>query len=305
MLSIDFRRAAAAHRLALPLLAILCAVCAVSARATDSTATPAKWGALLWHDEFDQPVGSGPDESRWTYALGDSGWGNAELQCYTDSRENSLVAADPEAGDGRVLVIRALRDEVGRTTSARITTRGKFAVKFGRIEARLKVPKGQGIWPAFWMLGENEAEHGWPHCGEIDVMELLGHEPERVYGSLHGPGYSGIDSLTGSVRHAAMGGQSPEGDSGESIVADFSSAYHVFAVEWRPGRIEWFCDGLRYHVVDESELPEGAHWVFDETPHFLLLNLAVGGKWPGYPDDTTEFPQEYRIDYVRVYAAQD
>jgi len=268
---------------------------------------------LIWQDEFAQPVGSGPDPSKWTHDLGDHGWGNAELQCYTDSRENAFVVADAEATDGRALVIRALRDSEGRYTSARIKTQGKFAAKFGRIEARLKLPKGQSVWAAFWTLGATIGECGWPECGEIDIMELLGHEPDKVYGTIHGPGHSGGDNQTTAHYRigkrdtdGSVGGDLPRGDwqnSARRGVAetDFSTGYHVFAVEWQPGRIEWFVDGERYHSLTPADLPEGARWVFDDTPQFILLNLAVGGHWPGYPDDTTEFPQDYRIDYVRVW----
>jgi len=274
----------------------------------------------IWQDEFARPLGSGPDPRNWAHDLGDHGWGNAELQRYTDSRENAFVIADPEATDGRALVIRAVRDGEGGYTSARIKTQTKFAIQFGRIEARLKLPKGQGVWAAFWTLGETIETRGWPECGEIDIMEALGHEPDKVYGTIHGPGHSGGDNQT--TAHYRIGKfdtvsdsdrDSPRGDLQNGVgnadafpvaeaAADFSTGYHVFAVEWQPGRIEWFVDGECYHSLTLEDLPEGAKWVFDDTPQFILLNLAVGGHWPGYPDTTTEFPQDYRIDYVRVYA---
>ncbi len=243
--------------------------------------------APLWQDEFNQPVGSGPDPAKWVYDLGDNGWGNKELQTYTNTRENSFVANDPEATDGRALVIKAQRTLPGGYTSARLKTHGKFATKFGRIEARLKLPKGQGIWPAFWMLGDNIDAVPWPACGEIDIVELIGHQPGTLYGTLHGPGYSGSHGLS---KFTLL----PAG----SIFAD---AYHVFAVDWKPGRIDWLLDGKIYHSLTPGDLPAGTKWVFDDMSGFILLNLAVGGVWPGYPDDTTVFPQEYRIDYVRVY----
>lgn len=291
--------------------------------ATESAAptTSLEARTLLWQDEFAQPIGTGPDPSKWAHDLGEHGWGNAELQRYTDSRENSFVVADADATDGRALVIRALRDSEGRYTSARIKTQGKFAKKFGRIEARLKLPKGQGIWAAFWTLGETIERSGWPECGEIDIMESLGHEPDKVYGTIHGPGYSGGNNQT--TAHYRIGQRDTDGDAGEDArrdalrggvgagtapavataeaALDFSAGYHVFAVEWRPGQIEWFVDGERYHVLTAADFPEEARWVFDDTPQFILLNLAVGGHWPKYPDATTEFPQDYRIDYVRVW----
>jgi beta-glucanase (GH16 family) len=241
----------------------------------------------VWQDEFNQPVGSAPDPAKWVYDLGATGWGNKELQTYTDARENSFIVEDAAATDGRALVIKAVRTGADRYTSARLKTHGKFATGPARIEARLKLPKGQGIWPACWMLGDNIEQVPWPVCGEIDIMEMVGHQPGTLHGTLHGPGYSADKGVTKSI-------VLPEG-------ATFADAYHVFAVEWKPERIDWLLDGEVYHSVTPASLPDGAKWVFDGAPFFLLLNLAVGGRWPGYPDETTEFPQEYRIDYVRVY----
>ncbi len=241
----------------------------------------------VWQDEFNQAPGTGPDPAKWVHDLGATGWGNKELQQYTASRENCVVVNDPEATGGRALVLRAVRMADGGYTSARLKTQGLFAVTHGRIEARLKLPRGQGIWPAFWMLGEGFDRVPWPLCGEIDIMELVGHLPGTLHGSLHGPGYSGTHGLSKST--VLPGG------------GEFSGAYHVFAVDWQPGRIEWLLDGVAYHAVTPADLPAGATWVFDRKPFFLLLNLAVGGAWPGYPDATTQFPQEYRVDYVRVY----
>jgi beta-glucanase (GH16 family) len=240
----------------------------------------------IWQDEFNQPVGSGPDPAKWVHDVGDDGWGNRELELYTESRENSEIVADPDATDGRALVLRAVRTPAGGYTSARIKSRGRFATGYGRIEARLKLPRGQGIWPAFWMLGDHIDRVPWPACGEIDIMELIGHQPDTLYGTLHGPGYSGKHGISKSVvvPGAALG-----------------DAYHVFAVDWTPGRIVWLIDGRAYQTVTPADLPAGAQWVFDGIQCFLLFNLAVGGLWPGYPDATTQFPQEYRIDYVRVY----
>jgi beta-glucanase (GH16 family) len=242
----------------------------------------------VWSDEFNQPAGSGPDAAKWTHALGAGGWGNNELETYTASRENSSVVADPAATDGKALVLRAMKTADGGYTSARINTQGKFAVKFGRIEARLKSTNGQGLWPAFWMLGENVRSAGWPQCGEIDVMEIVGANPNRAHGTLHGPGYSGTGGIGRS--HPLPAG------------ATYDAAYHVFAVDWEPDRIVWSIDGVAYHTVTPATLPPGSKWVFNDHPFFLLLNLAVGGGWPGNPDATTRFPQTLTIDYVRVYA---
>jgi beta-glucanase (GH16 family) len=242
---------------------------------------------VVWQDEFAQPAGSAPDPARWSHDLGASGWGNAELQAYTAERANCEVIEDVQALNGRALVIRALRTPAGGYTSARLSTQGKFSITHGRVEARLRLPRGQGIWPAFWMLGDGFGRVPWPDCGEIDIMEMVGHQPGTLYGTLHGPGYSAGEGLTRST-------ELPDG-------ATFADAYHVFAVDWRPDRIDWRLDGRVYHSLTPSNLPAGKAWVFDDTPYFLLLNLAVGGKWPGYPDATTQFPQEYRVDYVRVY----
>jgi beta-glucanase (GH16 family) len=234
---------------------------------------------LVWNDEFNQPIGTGPDPALWVHDLGNSGWGNCELQTYTDARENSCVVADPEATDGRALVL--------RYTSARLKTHGRFTTGYGRIEARLKLPRGQGIWPAFWMLGDNIEQVPWPACGEIDIMEVIGNKPDTLYGTLHGPGYSAAHGLTKSM--VLPGGTT------------FSDSYHVFAVDWKPGHIDWLLDGAIFHTATLADLPAGTSWVFDRASFFLLLNLAVGGRWPGNPDATTTFPQEYRVDYVRVY----
>ncbi len=242
----------------------------------------------VWQDEFNQPPGSGPDPKKWVHDLGDTGWGNQELQNYTAAPANAFIAEDPAASDGRVLVLRALRTPDGHYTSARLKTKGLFATGPARIEARLKLPQGQGIWPAFWMMGGNVDEVGWPACGEIDIVEMVGHLPGTLHGTLHGPGYFGKHGLTKST-------QLPAG-------ATFGDRYHIFAVDWRKDRIDWLLDGKVYHSMTPAALPAGTAWVFDgRTPFYLLLNLAVGGLWPGYPDATTTFPQEYRIDWVRVY----
>jgi len=241
----------------------------------------------VWQDEFLQPVGSGPDPARWVHDLGAGGWGNQELQTYTDARENSCIIEDAAATGGRALVLRALRTPAGDYTSARLKTQGIFSLTHGRVEARLRLPQGQGIWPAFWMLGDGFGTVPWPACGEIDIMEVVGHQPGTLHGTLHGPGYS---AAAGQGKSIAL----PAG-------ASFADAYHVFAVDWRPGRVDWRLDGKVYHTLTPAELPAGTRWVFDDTPYFILMNLAVGGLWPGYPDDTTRFPQEYRVDYVRVH----
>lgn len=241
---------------------------------------------LIWSDEFNQPAGSSPASTHWVHDLGASGWGNKELQNYTDAAANASVVADSSASDGKALAIRALKTAEGGYTSARLKTLGKFTPRFGRIEARAKLPNGQGIWPAFWMLGANVAKVGWPTCGEIDIVESINANPKTVYGTLHGPGYSGANALTERVTL-------PSGTLDEG--------YHVYAVDWFHDKIVWSFDGVAYHTETSSSIPAGTRWVFNDHPFFLILNLAVGGNWPGNPDQSTLFPQVYLIDYVRVY----
>jgi beta-glucanase (GH16 family) len=208
-----------------------------------------------------------------------------ELEYYTSRRDNTFLD-----GYGH-LVIQALYESYMGSkqpyTSGRLNTSQRFEQTYGRFEARIKVPAGQGLWPAFWMLGANIRQVAWPACGEIDIMEMIGHQPGTLYGTLHGPGYSGKHGLNHST-------QLPAGET-------FHDAYHVFAVEWTTARIDWLLDGKVYSTITPGTLPAGGKWVFDGPPFYLLLNLAVGGLWPGYPDATTTFPQEYRIDHVRVY----
>ena len=237
---------------------------------------------LVWSDEFTQADGSSPDSSKWTYDTGGGGWGNGELEYYTSRTSNARI----EAGN---LVIEARQENyLGSSfTSARLKSQGKASWTYGRIEARIKIPRGQGIWPAFWMLGTNIPSAGWPTCGEIDIMENIGKEPTLVHGTIHGPGYSGGNGIGGA--------NSLPGS------ATFADDFHIYAVEWKTNSIKWFVDGLQFFSVNPASLPGGAAWVFTQ-PQFLLLNVAVGGGWPGNPDATTIFPQRMLVDYVRIYA---
>jgi len=229
---------------------------------------------LVWSDEFDSPI---LDPDNWLVETGAGGWGNNESQFYTDRPENLRIE------DG-LLVIEARQEDYrgSRYTSARIKTQYKRVFQYGRIEARMKLPTGKGIWPAFWMLGEDLPTAGWPRAGEIDIMENIG-QPHTIHGTVHGPGYSGGNSVG-----------APYTVSGNPLHEDF----HTYAIEWAPGEIRWFLDDVLFNIVREADLP--GPWVFDH-PFFLLLNLAVGGNWPGYPDETTRFPQQLLVDYVRVY----
>jgi len=237
---------------------------------------------LAWSDEFDGPWMAQPDSSKWAYDIGGGGWGNAELEVYTNAVDNAHLD-----GKGNLL-IRADRSSTGSYTSVRIKTQGKFAFTYGKVEARIKLPHGQGIWPAFWMLGSDIPAVHWPACGEIDVMENIGREPSTVLGSLHGPGFSGGDSV--HAPYTLPGGKR------------FADDFHVFSVVWSPESVEFFADSKLYLRATPAALPAGAPWIFNK-PFFLLLNVAVGGRWPGPPDGSTSFPQQMTVDYVRVYQA--
>jgi beta-glucanase (GH16 family) len=237
---------------------------------------------LVWSDEFNLPDGSRPDPTKWGYDTGGNGWGNNELEYYTSRTNNARI-------EGGALVIEALQESYGgrNYTSARLLTKAKWSWTYGRIEARIKIPRGQGLWPAFWMLGTNIDSVGWPTCGEIDIMENIGRETNMVHGTAHGPGYSGGNGIGG-----------PFVLPGAAVADDF----HVVAIEWQTNRIRWFIDNQPYFMVTPTSLPSGTQWVFNQ-PQFVLLNVAVGGNWPGNPDGTTVFPQRMTVDYVRVYAA--
>jgi beta-glucanase (GH16 family) len=239
---------------------------------------------LIWSDDFNQPDGTGPDPTKWVLDLGAGLWGNDELEFYTDSRANSYVISDPGALDGKALVIAALKDPVfGTFTSARLQTGALFQASYGHIEARLRTTSTQGLWPAFWMLGGDFLTGtNWPQCGEVDILETI-NTSEVLYGTVHGPGYS-----IGAEADLPIG-------------QNYSQAYHVVALDWEPDQLQWSVDGVVYQTVTPADLPAGAPWEFNNSPFFLLLNLAVGGDWPGNPDNTTKFPALYTIDYVRVY----
>ncbi len=255
---------------------------AVFAGASSTDKAPSGW-KLVWHDEFNGSAGSLPNKKKWTYDIGCSGWGNNELECYTKRKQN--VSMD---GRGQLAIVARKESYNGHDyTSARILTEGLFAHEYGRFEARIKIPRGQGTWPAFWMLGSNFDTVGWPDCGEIDVMEEIGSQPQTVYGSMHGLGYTG--SLIGSSYTLPKG-----------TLAD---AYHVYAVEWSASKISWYVDGVRYETRTRKDLPAGAKWAFDH-PFYITLNLAIGGDWPGSPDATTRFPAKLLVDYVRVYTRE-
>ncbi len=262
----------------------VCAAALLAACGNDATGADEGAWREVWRDDFDGPAGALPDSTRWTFDVG-TDWGNRQLEFDTRRPEN--VSLD---GNG-FLHITARREAYrgAAYTSGRIKTQGLFARTGGRFEARIHLPTGQGIWPAFWLLGANIDVVGWPACGEIDVMEFRGQEPNVAIGSVHGPGYSGGGAL--SRRFGLPGG------------GRFDAGFHVFAVEWRTDRITWMLDGSPLFSVTPANLPSGARWVFDHD-FFIILNVAVGGNFVGPPDSTTVFPQTMRVDWVRVLALQ-
>jgi beta-glucanase (GH16 family) len=233
---------------------------------------------LVWAEEFNYT--GLPDPNIWNMETGGGGWGNNELQYYTETENNAYV-------DNGVLTITAREEQVGDRdyTSARITTQGKFDFKYGKIEARIKLPYGQGLWPAFWMLGANINTVGWPACGEIDIMELVGGSPD------------GDNTCHATIHWDNDGEHAQYGLPYTLPNGIFADDFHVFTVEWDAQEIRAYVDNVEYYVADIT--PEALSEF--QNNFFIILNVAVGGNWPGPPDGTTEFPQTMQVDYVRVF----
>jgi len=286
---------AAAHRarrrsfggVVLVLAAALVAAVLISFSGSVAPRADAAVAAQTWSDEFDGAAGRAPDGAKWTLETGGSGYGNHELQYYTNSTSNAALD-----GQGHLVITARKNTDAGlgcwygqcQYTSARLNTARTFTQAYGRFEARIKIPRGQGIWPAFWMLGNDLGTVGWPNSGEIDIMENIGREPNTVHGTVHGPGYSGAGGL--GAAYSLPGGRA------------FADDFHVFAVDWSPNAIVWSVDGTTYKTLTPADTG-GNKWVFDH-PFFIILNLAVGGDWPGSPDGSTAFPQTMTVDYVRA-----
>lgn len=237
---------------------------------------------LTWRDEFDGPAGSKPDPLKWTPRVGQA-TANKELEYYSDRAENLQLD-----GNG-FLVITARKEQYmgSQYTSARIESGKKFEQRYGRFESRIKIPRGQGIWPAFWIMGNNP-EVGWPQRGELDIMENRGREPTINVGAMHGPGYSGAQDFRAEYEIA------------EGVWMNF----HVFALEWEENVVRWYVDDNLYQTRTPQDLADRGgdlEWVYDH-PFYVIFNVAVGGAFPGNPDETTPFPQQLQADYVRVYA---
>jgi len=250
---------------------------------TDETQTVTNFTELVMQDEFD--IDGNLDSALWSFDIGNGegtdagpGWGNNELQYYTDRKENITV-------QNGILIITAKKESYKGSsyTSAKILTKGKFAQAYGRFEARMRLPYGQGMWPAFWLLGENIDEVKWPNCGEIDIMENRGQEPSITNGTVHGPGYSGGQAITKSY----------------DLVNDrLDTGFHVFGIEWGPKYINFYVDDVLYNQITPADVT--GEWVFDR-PFYIIINLAVGGSFVGPPNSETSFPQTLLVDYVRVY----
>jgi beta-glucanase (GH16 family) len=270
-------------------VSVFCIVASLSWGCNNTDEVTERSTRLVWQDEFD--VDGSVNPSRWSYDIGTGaeiglpGWGNQELQYYTDRPENIKVE------DG-MLHITARRESFSGSnyTSAKIHTRGLFETTFGRFEASIQLPFGQGIWPAFWLLGDNS--NGtviWPQVGEIDIMEYRGQQPTIIHGSVHGPGYSGGNAVTRTYQLTG---------------ARFDTKFHVFAIEWGPDFIDFFVDDVLYNTITPANIGRN-EWVFNDNTFYIILNVAVGGTFLGPPNNSTPFPQTMLVDYVRVYELLD
>jgi beta-glucanase (GH16 family) len=264
---------------------------------TDTTTTtppPITWN-LVWSDDFDGAAGASVDPARWSYDVGDGcsagicGWGNNEKELYTNATDNASLD-----GQGHLAIVaRVAALSVScyygpcQYTSAKITTRGKMSAAPGRVEARIRIPAGQGLWPAFWMLGNDFATAGWPASGELDIMENKGSQPNTSSSAIHGPGYSGNTPFA----HANT--------IGPGTLAD---DFHVYAVEWDASKARFYVDGTMHYSVLRADIQRYGASILDK-PYFVILNLAVGGNFDGDPKALGIFPATMLVDYVRVYAA--
>ncbi|MFL6025069.1 MAG: glycoside hydrolase family 16 protein [Marmoricola sp.] len=265
----------------------LVAILGLTSASAEAGPTAGATTSLVWSDDFSGPAGAFDSASRWTFATGGGGWGNAELQCYTKSRDNAATN-----GQGQ-LVISALRTplhlcsdgHLNGYTSARLSTQNSFSVTHGRLEIKAKLPAGAGAWPAFWALGSNEWTVGWPNCGEIDVMEYTGNRPTVTTSAVHLAAYDGSHWYS---THTS------------TTSTTLSSQFHVYAVNWTSDSLTFYRDKTLLSTITRAQVMQHGVWPFDK-PFYLLINLAVGGIYAGPVPSTTVFPQRYVIDYVRVY----
>jgi beta-glucanase (GH16 family) len=255
------------------------AVCFVACSASRNETSTSNW-KLSWSDEFNY---SGlPDSTKWNYDTGGHGWGNNELQYYTHADIKNV-----EVSNG-TLKLRAIREQTGNReySSARLVTRGKEDFTYGRIEIKAKLPQGRGLWPAFWMLGMNAEKIGWPECGEIDIMEHVGFEKDSVFGTVHTKSYNHI-----------IGTQKGK----KAFIKDPYNTWNTYSIEWTPEKMDFLLNGNMYNqIINENRTT--AEWPFD-SPFYILLNIAVGGNLGGMKGiDTTVFPAQMEVDYIRVYS---
>lgn len=252
--------------------------CATISCSTDKKQTVTTLNNLVWQDEF--ATAGAPNAAVWNFdtGTGSNGWGNNELQYYTNRPENIVV-------QNGVLKITAIKESYlgSGYTSARILTKGKYQKQYGRLEARIKMPYGKGLWPAFWLLGANSDTAIWPACGEIDVVEYLGSNPTTVFGTLHGPGYSGGAAISKSFTLPNN---------------RFDNDFHIFGIEWGENYVNFYIDEVLYNQITPAKVT--GEWVFNK-PFYIILNMAVGGNYPGSPNAETVFPQSMLVDYIRVY----
>ena len=245
---------------------------------TDVKQTVTTMDNLVWQDEF--TTAGAPNSAYWNYNIGtgSNGWGNNELEYYTNRSENIIVQ------DGMLKITAIKESYMGSGyTSARILTKGKYEKQYGRLEARIKMPYGKGLWPAFWLLGANSDTVIWPQCGEIDIMEYLGSNPTTIFGTLHGPGYAGGAAI--SKNFTLLNNR-------------FDTDFHIFGIEWGENYINFYVDDVLYNQLTPAKVP--GDWVFNK-PFYIILNMAVGGNYPGAPTAETVFPQSMLVDYIRVY----
>jgi beta-glucanase (GH16 family) len=262
----------------------------------DADAALPGW-TLTWSDEFNGADGTAVDPTKWTHEVGGTGWGNQELEYYTDGTQNAVVTGGDLVITATAAGASSLSCWYGacQYTSARLKTEGLFAQAYGRFEARIQLPAGQGVWPAFWTLGSNISSVNWPACGEIDIMEAVDSEPLRNHGSLHGP------VSPGSGTSYNLTGTAP------ATATPLSTAFHTYAIEWDPGTVRFLVDDAVYETQTTASLAQNSAngvWEFDH-PFFVLLNVAVGGNFPGPPDAAAVFPLEMKVDWVRVYERTD
>ena len=270
----------------------LIATCTTNTTSPTPMPTKTAW-TLVWSDEFDGPANSGIDSSKWSHDTGDGcaqgicGWGNTEKETYTAARENASLN-----GVGQLAIV-ARPAPAGLTcfygacryTSAKITTRSTFKAGPGRVEARIKIPTGQGLWPGFWMLGEKHPATPWPDCGELDIMENKGSQPSVTSSAVHGPGYAGGNSFN----HAWPLG-----------AGRYSDDFHTFAVEWDSAGVAFYVDSTLHYLVTRTTVEGAGKYVLDQ-PFYLIINLAVGGHFDGDPASDAIFPATMLVDYVRAY----